>query len=60
MERLLTIQEVAEACRVSVDTVRFWRKHGTGPKGFRVGRVVRYAESDLKAWINERRQGADK
>jgi DNA-binding transcriptional MerR regulator len=60
MERLLTTSEVAEACRVTPETVRYWRKHGVGPRGFRVGRAVRYAESDLLAWIKERREGVSK
>ena len=57
MDKLLTIEEVAEACRVTTETVRYWRKQGIGPRGFRVGRAVRYAESDLLAWIKERREG---
>lgn len=58
MDKLLTIDEVAEACRVTPETVRYWRKQNIGPKGFRVGRAIRYAESDLQAWIDERRENA--
>jgi hypothetical protein len=37
-------------------TVRKWRQNGTGPRGVRFGRHVRYALADVEAW--ERRQVA--
>ena len=55
MDRLLTIDEVAALTRVSPHTVRYWRKTGTGPQSFRLGRRVVFAEADVQAWLLQRR-----
>lgn len=52
----LTIEEVAEKLRTSVETVRYWRQNGKGPRGFKAGRRVLYAVADVEAWIAEQRQ----
>lgn len=52
-ELLLTTEQLAERLQVPVATVRMWRHRGTGPKGVRLGRHVRYRASDLEAWIDE-------
>lgn len=41
-ERLLTMQDVADRYGVPLATVRKWRSTGYGPKGFPVGKYVRY------------------
>ncbi len=51
--RLLTQQDLAELCGVSVATVRYWRVQGTGPCAAVIGKHVRYRESDVKAWLAE-------
>jgi excisionase family DNA binding protein len=60
MTNLLTMDEVAERTRASVDTLRYWRHKGTGPKSFKLGRRVVYREDDLEEWIGNlaRSQGA--
>ena len=50
----LSTTELAEMLGVPVATCRWWRHNGTGPRGFRVGRAVRYRRSDIEAWIAER------
>lgn len=58
-ELLLTPGEAAGRLRVSVRTLERWRAHGTGPPYVVVGgRSVRYARSDLAAWIALRRRDA--
>lgn len=55
MDRLLTIEEVAEVTRVSTNTLRYWRHKGKGPRGARMGggkRLV-YRESDVTRWVDE-------
>lgn len=52
-DRFLTIDEVAERYRTSVNTVRYWRHRGVGPKCAVYGRRVLYRESDLIAWERE-------
>jgi excisionase family DNA binding protein len=48
----LTTVELAEWFQVPVETVRRWRYVGTGPKGMRLGRHVRYRRSDIEAWLH--------
>lgn len=53
MDRLLTMPEVAEITRCSIDTLRWYRTRGIGPECGRVGRRVMYRESAVIAWIDE-------
>jgi excisionase family DNA binding protein len=55
-DQLLTITETAELLRTPVATLRWWRHIGKGPRGFKIGRAVRYRRSDLHAWIDQQRQ----
>lgn len=47
---LATITEVAAFLRVSVPTLRVWRRIGYGPKGTLVGRRLRYEWSVVEAF----------
>ena len=52
MERVLTLNEVAEMIRVPAATLRYWRHQGTGPQSFKMGpRRVMYRERDVLDWI---------
>jgi predicted DNA-binding transcriptional regulator AlpA len=51
----LTPNEVAALTRASVDTLRYWRHLGRGPRSFELGRRVVYARTDVLAWIEEER-----
>jgi hypothetical protein len=53
---LLTLSEVAAILRVPVNTLRWWRQRGTGPKFFKIGRHLVTTIGDLRAWIEEQRQ----
>jgi excisionase family DNA binding protein len=49
--RLLTITEVAERLSISVGTMR-WRRHlGLPPHPIKVGRNLRYPETEVDAYI---------
>lgn len=52
-ERHLGPSELAERENVPLATVYKWRTTGTGPKGFTVGRHVRYRLSEVLAWEEE-------
>lgn len=53
MEKLLRLPEVAELTGLPVNSLRFWRHQGTGPKSVKLGRRVVYRECDVVAWIEE-------
>lgn len=48
---LLKTSEVAELCRVSESTARWWRHVRTGPPSFRLNGAVRYRRADVEAWL---------
>lgn len=50
---LLTIREVADYTRIPIATLRYLRTQGRGPRGFRVGRHLRYRVTDLEDWIKK-------
>lgn len=49
--RYLTPLDVAEILGVPVETVYQWRRKRTGPRGFRVGRHLRYDPVDVRVWV---------
>jgi hypothetical protein len=56
----LTTVEVADLCRTSPETVRYWRFKGDyGPRSFKVGRRVLYARVDVEDWLNAERDRAE-
>ncbi|MEU6588486.1 helix-turn-helix domain-containing protein [Streptomyces sp. NPDC046881] len=57
-ERYLTPADVAELLGVPVETLYQWRRKRTGPRGFRVGRHLRYDPSDVRAWVGSLMEGA--
>ncbi|WP_017584299.1 helix-turn-helix transcriptional regulator [Nocardiopsis valliformis] len=48
----LTEPEAAHHLRVSPDTLRRWRREGTGPDWHRAGgRLIRYRLTEVDAWV---------
>jgi DNA-binding transcriptional MerR regulator len=58
IDALMTVEEVAELLRMPVATVRYWRVLDTGPRGFILGRRLRYFRKDVLDWLEERRESA--
>jgi excisionase family DNA binding protein len=57
VDEYLTEAEVAELLKVSVGTVRRWRRESIGPPVLWAGGRPRYRRSDVDAWLqreNER------
>lgn len=52
----LTVEELAEEFRTSVETVHYWIKVGKAPKSFKVGRRRLFAREDVDAWIQAAKQ----
>ena len=55
IEALMTIDDVAELLRMPVASLRYWRVLGTGPRGFIIGRRLRYVRADVYRWLVEQR-----
>lgn len=51
--QLLTLEEVSEITRVPVNTLRFYRHRGTGPKLAKVGGRLVAKREDVEKWVNE-------
>jgi predicted site-specific integrase-resolvase len=51
IDQLLTENEAAGILRVSLSSVRRWRREGCGPTYRKVGRTVRYRSGDLTDFI---------
>jgi excisionase family DNA binding protein len=53
LDRLLSVEDLADYLEVPVATVYAWRYRRQGPPGFRVGRHLRFRRSDIEQWIAE-------
>ena len=53
IDRLLTVEDLADYLEVPVATIYAWRYRRRGPPGFRVGRHLRFRWSDVERWIND-------
>ncbi len=54
IDRLLTVQDLADYLGVPVATIYAWRHRRPGPPGSRVGRHLRFRWSDIEQWISDR------
>lgn len=50
---LWSLQELADYLGVPASTCYQWRHKGSGPRGIRVGRHVRYRPEDVETWLAE-------
>ncbi|MFE5484530.1 helix-turn-helix transcriptional regulator [Streptomyces sp. NPDC056527] len=57
-DRYLTPADVAELLGVPIETIYQWRRKRVGPRGFRVGRHVRFDPNDIRAWVESQMEGA--
>jgi len=53
-DRLLGPEEVAAFLGVPLRTIYRWRSQREGPRGYRVGRHVRYRLDDVERWLSDR------
>lgn len=56
MNKLLTIDDLAEYLSIPKGTLYQWRSKGKGPAGIKMGKYVRYRPEDVDTWIEQ--QGA--
>ena len=55
MGDLMSQPEVAELTRIPVETLRYLRWRGEGPRSFKLGRRVMYERADVLQWIEEQK-----
>ena len=48
---------LADWLKIPVGTIYRWRYQSNGPVGHRVGRHVRYRQSDVEHWLRGNRDG---
>lgn len=46
-----TIAELCAVLRTTPATVYTWRKRGQGPRAYKVGRHLLFADADVRAWL---------
>ena len=51
LEPLLSIEMLADYVGVPVVTIYRWRTEGKGPRALRIGRHLKFALSDVQAWL---------
>jgi predicted DNA-binding transcriptional regulator AlpA len=51
--KLLTNAQTAELMGLRPSTLEIWRLQGKGPPYRKIGRLVRYSEAEVLAWIDD-------
>jgi len=52
MSRVLSPVAVSDKTGLTPKTLANWRVLGKGPTWFKIGRLVRYDEADVDAWLS--------
>lgn len=53
LEPLLGVEELAEYLDIPVQTIYDWRLSGKAPRAFKLGKHLRFALSDVQAWLTD-------
>ncbi|CAN5289630.1 hypothetical protein BH09ACT10_BH09ACT10_28600 [soil metagenome] len=56
LDPLLSVRDLAAYLGVPVATIYDWRVDGKGPCGLRVGRHVKFAQTDVLVWLESVRE----
>ena len=59
IEQVLSLSELWAHLQVSAQTIYDLRSQGRGPRGFRVGRELRFRISEVEAWLARMEQDDD-
>lgn len=51
VDGVLSLSELCDQLQVSAQTIYDLRSQGRGPRGFRVGRELRFRVSEIDAWL---------
>jgi excisionase family DNA binding protein len=53
-DETMTPKQLADFLQVPLGTIYQWRHKGQGPRGSKVGRHVRYRQTDVDEWLDRR------
>jgi excisionase family DNA binding protein len=56
IEQVLSLSELCAHLQVPAQTIYDLRSQGRGPRGFRVGRELRFRISEVEAWLERMEQ----
>lgn len=57
-EPMLSVDDVAARLGVPRQTIYEWRRQGRGPRGYRIGRYLRFDAVEVEGWIESMREPA--
>jgi len=60
IEPVLSLTELCEHLHVSAQTIYDLRSQGRGPRGFRVGRELRFRVGEIESWLARLEEADDK
>jgi excisionase family DNA binding protein len=47
------IEALAAEIGIPIRTIYAWRTRGTGPRGYRLGKHIRFRREDVEAWLEQ-------
>ncbi|TDD71641.1 DNA-binding protein [Jiangella aurantiaca] len=56
LEPLIDVEELAAYLGVPVTTIYDWRTNGKGPPAYKFGKALKFAVSDVRAWLVRQRE----
>jgi excisionase family DNA binding protein len=60
IEPLMDVAELASYLGRPISTVYDWRVHGKGLAAYRLGKHLKFADSDVRSWRAEQREASDR
>ena len=51
-EGLMSIDQLASYTGNPKNTLYYWRAQGSGPRGMKLGKYVRYRRADVQTWLD--------
>lgn len=54
--KMLDVKQASEMMGLSIATLRAWRRNGKGPAYYKLGKAVRYKESEIIEFIKNCQQ----
>lgn len=58
LEPLISVEQLAAYVGLPRQTIYDWRVSGKGPKAYRIGKHLRFAVSDVRAWVEQQSEAA--